>query len=57
MTITITDGVKTQTKKLASDVTEEDAKATLKELFDNDYLGCCYYLDDDDGNEIAAFEQ
>ena len=57
MVICATDGVTTQKAKLKSNIQRREAEAIIEEIFEDDYLGLNYYLEDDNGNEIAAFEQ
>ena len=56
MTIEITDGVTTQRRKLKPSVTVEQAEALLEEMWMNDDMGYSYYLLDENGDEIGAFE-
>lgn len=56
MKIIITDGINTQTRKLKDTVTLERASELLEDLYNDDYLGCSYYLEDNNGNELLAFE-
>lgn len=57
MVIYATDGVITQKAKLKQNIQRREAEAIIEEMFEDDYLGLSYYLEDDNGNEIAAFEQ
>lgn len=57
MVICATDGVTTQKAKLKSNIQRREAEAIIEEIFEDDCLGLNYYLEDDNGNEIAAFEQ
>ena len=50
------DEVTTQTRKLKSHVTRERAEELLEQMAAEDYLGCSYYLLDDEDNELLAFE-
>ena len=57
MVIYATDGVTTQKAKLKPNIQRREAEGIMIEMFADDYLGLSYYLEDDDGNKIAAFEQ
>jgi hypothetical protein len=47
---------KCQYKKLADGTTEEKAKSILRQLYENDYLGCeSFELVDDEENVICCF--
>lgn len=56
MYIEITDGVTTQRRKLQSTVTIAQAEALLEEMWNADEMGYSYYLVDENGTEICAFE-
>ena len=57
MLIYATDGITTQKANLKQNIQRREAEAIIEEMLEDDYLGLSYYLEDDNGNEIAAFEQ
>ena len=56
MIIVADNGVETQTRKLKEGVTLEEAKAQVRELWEDDWLGLDYRLEDNDGNIILELE-
>lgn len=56
MYIEISDGVTTQRRKLKPSVTIARAEALLEEMWNADEMGYSYYLVDENGTEILAFE-
>lgn len=56
MYIEISDGVTTQKRKLKPDVTLDRASAIVEAMWQADDMGYSYYLTDDAGNELLAFE-
>lgn len=57
MVIYATDGIVTQKANLKENIQRREAEAIIEEMLEDDYLGLNYYLEDDNGNEIATFEQ
>lgn len=45
-----------QTRKLKDGITLEEAKAQVRELWEDDWLGLDYRLEDNDGNIILKLE-
>ena len=56
MIIVADNGVETQTRKLKEGVTLEEAKARVRKLWEDDWLGLDYRLEDNDGNVIFELE-
>ena len=56
MIIVSDNGVETQTRKLKEGVTLEEAKARVWKLWEDDWLGLDYRLEDNDGNVIFELE-
>lgn len=57
MYVEISDGFRSQTKKVRKGLTTEEAIALVEEMFMADENGYSYYLLDEDKNEIIAYEQ
>ncbi len=56
MIIVADNGVETQIRKLKEGVTLEEAKARVRKLWEDDWLGLDYRLEDNDGNVIFELE-
>ena len=56
MIIVADNGVEKQTRKLKEGVTLEEAKARVWKLWEDDWLGLDYRLEDNDGNVIFELE-
>ena len=56
MIIVADNGIETQTRKLKDGITLEEAKALVRELWEDDWLGLDYRLEDNDGNIILELE-
>lgn len=56
MIIVADNGMETQTRKLKDGITLEEAKALVRELWEDDWLGLDYRLEDNDGNIILELE-
>ena len=50
------DGFNKQTAKVKGNITVEQAMELLKSLAEEDYLGCSYYLLDEEDEEILAID-
>ena len=48
--------METQTKKLKDGITLEEAKARVRKLWEDDWLGLDYRLEDNDGNIILELK-
>lgn len=57
MVIYATDGIVTQKANLKQNIQRREAEAIIEEMFEDDYLGLNYYLEDDNGNEFVAYKQ
>lgn len=56
MIIVADNGIETQTRKLKDGITLEEAKALARELWEDDWLGLDYRLEDKDGNVVFKLE-
>lgn len=56
MIIVADNGIETQTRKLKDDITLDEAKAQVRELWEDDWLGLDYRLEDNDGNIILELK-
>lgn len=56
MIIVADNGVETQIRKLKEGVTLEEAKARVRKLWEDDWLGLDYRLEDNDGNIILELK-
>ena len=56
MIIVADNGIETQTRKLKDGITLEEAKALARELWEDDWLGLDYRLEDNDGNIILELK-
>lgn len=56
MIIVADNGMETQTRKLKDGITLEEAKALARKLWEDDWLGLDYRLEDNDGNIILELE-
>lgn len=56
MIIVADNGIETQTRKLKDGITLDEAKAQVRELWEDDWLGLDYRLEDNDGNIILELE-
>lgn len=48
--------METQTRKLKDGITLDEAKAQVRELWEDDWLGLDYRLEDKDGNVVFELE-
>lgn len=48
--------METQTRKLKDGITLDEAKAQVRELWEDDWLGLDYRLEDNDGNIILELK-
>ena len=56
MIIVADNGMETQTRKLKDGITLDEAKAQVRELWEDDWLGLDYRLEDKDGNVVFELE-
>lgn len=56
MIIVADNGMETQTRKLKDGITLDGAKAQVRKLWEDDWLGLDYRLEDNDGNVIFELE-
>ena len=56
MIIVADNGMETQTRKLKDGITLDGAKAQVRKLWEDDWLGPDYRLEDNDGNVIFELE-
>ena len=56
MIIVADNGMETQTRKLKDGITLDEAKAQVRKLWEDDWLGLDYRLEDEDGNIILELE-
>ena len=56
MIIVADNGMETQTRKMKDGITLDGAKAQVRELWEDDWLGLDYRLEDNDGNVIFELE-
>lgn len=56
MIIVADNGMETQTRKLKDGITLDGAKVQVRKLWEDDWLGLDYRLEDNDGNVIFELE-